>query len=87
MTAAQVLTTYARELDQIALSDAMTLLNAENKQLTYALEHEPALAESYTAVMTLFSAQAGAIAERIARASRSLTPSPAAEDGEARAPG
>lgn len=65
---AQELLDYAKEVDQIAMSDALVLLEAENKQLENALDHEPALAGNYRALTALFAARSVAIAEGIARA-------------------
>jgi hypothetical protein len=66
--AARVLFNYACEIDQIALSDALRFLEVEHKQFAHAVEHEPALAERYPALTTLFQSRAGAIAEGIAKA-------------------
>jgi hypothetical protein len=68
VNAAQTLLSYAKEIDQIAMSDTLVFLETENKQLTNALEHEPGLATSYPALAKLFSARADAIVEGIARA-------------------
>jgi hypothetical protein len=68
VTAVQTLLAYARELDQIAMSDVLVFLEAENKQLVHSLQHEPALAPRYTALQQLFASRAGAIAEGMARA-------------------
>src|SRR5262245_15585237 len=65
---AQALIDYAKKVDQIAMSDALVFLEAENKQLENALEHDPALAPHYRALVKLFAARSGAIAEGIARA-------------------
>jgi hypothetical protein len=72
-------------LDQIAMSDALTLLQREHRQLTFALEHEPSLAERYAALMGLFAAQAEAIAEGMARAARAPSPVPAGAANDAAA--
>jgi hypothetical protein len=68
VNAAQTLLDYAKEIDQIALSDTLVFLEAENKQLVHALDHEPGLATSYPALIKLFAARGDAIAEGIARA-------------------
>ena len=68
VAAVQSLLAYAREIDQIAMSDVLIFLEAENKELVHALDHEPALAARYTALQQLFTARAGAIAEGMARA-------------------
>jgi hypothetical protein len=68
VNAVQTLLNYAKEIDQIALSDTLVFLEAENKQLAHALDHEPGLATHYPAVIKLFSARADAIVEGIARA-------------------
>ncbi|KYG05106.1 hypothetical protein BE21_42830 [Sorangium cellulosum] len=68
--AVQALALYAREMEQIALSDALVFLEAENKQLANALEHAPELAERYTALRTLFETRSATILEGRARAAR-----------------
>lgn len=65
---AQAVLDYAKEVDQIALSDALVFLETENKQLANALDHDPALAPRYRKLIKLFAARSGAIAEGIARA-------------------
>jgi len=67
VAAAQALLNYAREVDQIAMSDALVFLEAENKQFAHAVEHESALDARYPALKKLFAFRAGAIAEGIAR--------------------
>ncbi len=68
VNAVQTLLAYAREVDQIAMSDVLIFLEAANKELVHALDHEPALATRYAALQQLFAARAGAIAEGMARA-------------------
>ncbi|WP_437960173.1 hypothetical protein WME76_11410 [Sorangium sp. So ce119] len=68
--AVQALALYAREMEQIALSDALVFLEAENKQLANALEHAPELAERYAALRALFETRAASIVEGRARAAR-----------------
>jgi hypothetical protein len=68
VAAVQSLLAYAREIDQIAMSDVLIFLEAENKELVHALDHEPALASRYTALQQVFASRAGAIAEGMARA-------------------
>lgn len=67
VAAAQTLLNYAREVDQIAMSDALVFLEAENKHFAHAVEHEPALDARYPALKRLFAFRAGAISEGIAR--------------------
>jgi hypothetical protein len=74
---AQSLLAYAREVDQIALSDALVFLEAEHKQLEHAVEHEPALATRYRALGVLFAARTDAILEGRARAAKEAAPAPA----------
>lgn len=81
-TAARALFSYASEIDQIALSDALRFLEAEHKQFAHAVVHEPALAEQYQALETLFEARAGAIAEGMARAAKEEANAGAETDGE-----
>jgi hypothetical protein len=74
---AQALLDYAKESDQIAMSDALLFLEAERKQYENALEHEASLSASYRALAKLFEMRSGAIAEGIARArSADASPSP-----------
>lgn len=56
----------------------LRFLEAEHKQFAHAVEHEPALAEQYSALTTLFESRAGAIAEGIARAAKG---EPEADEG------
>ncbi|WP_437602874.1 hypothetical protein [Sorangium sp. So ce590] len=70
LAAVQGLALYAREMEQIALSDALVFLEAENKQLTNALDHAPELAERYTALRTLFETRAASIVAGRARAAK-----------------
>lgn len=77
VTVAQALLGYAREMDQIALSDALLLLEQVHREVLHAAEHEPALAENYPALRTLFEARGGAIAEGRARAAREAEGAPA----------
>lgn len=58
---------YAREIDQIVMSDVLRYLELEHKELVHAMEHEPAIAEKYPKLRALFAARAGAIAEGLAR--------------------
>lgn len=85
VTAVQALLAYARELDQIAMSDVLVFLEAENKELAHAVEHEPALANNYVALQTLFAARASAIAEGMAR-SKEETAAPAPAPARTPAP-
>jgi hypothetical protein len=71
--AVQGLALYAREMEQIALSDALLFLEAENKQLAHVLEHAPELAEKYTALRTVFETRAASIVEGRARAAKETT--------------
>jgi hypothetical protein len=65
VSAASSLLEYASELDEIALNDAVVYLEQENKELQHELEHTPALADAYPA---LIEARGAAISEGIARA-------------------
>jgi hypothetical protein len=76
---AQALLDYARESDQIAMSDALVFLEAERKQYENALEHDASLSASYRALVTLFGMRSGAIADGIARA-RSADATPLADE-------
>jgi len=83
---AQALLEYAREVDQIALSDALLFLEAENKQLQNAIEHEPGLTTEYRKLIALFEARSGAITEGIARKSEQEKSVKEGKAGEAKAP-
>jgi hypothetical protein len=72
---AQALLDYAKESEQIAMSDALLFLEAEHKQYDNAVEHEASLSASYRALVKLFEMRSGAIAEGMARA-RSADASP-----------
>jgi hypothetical protein len=74
---AQALLDYAKENDQIAMSDALIFLESERKQYLNAVEHDAALAAHYRALVALFEMRSGAIAEGIAR-SRTADAAPAA---------
>jgi hypothetical protein len=55
VVAAQSLLNYAKELDQVAMSDAVLFLEEEHRVLLHALPHEPDLAAHYPALITLFA--------------------------------
>ncbi len=74
---AEALLAYAREIDQIALSDAFLLLELENKQYANAVEHDPSLLAHYRALVKLFEARSAAIAEGMARARSADAAAPA----------
>lgn len=63
LDAANRLIAYAKEMDQIALSDAFLFLEKTNKYLATALEDEPHLEKHYSAVKKLFDARSEAIVE------------------------
>jgi hypothetical protein len=65
---AESLLAYAREIDQIALSDAFALLDLENQQYTNAVAHDAALVAGYRALVRLFEARSAAIVAGMARA-------------------
>jgi hypothetical protein len=74
---------YAKEVDELALSDALLFLEAEHKQFNHSVEHDPSLASRYRALVKLFAARSGAIAEGIARARSAgdaAAPAPAPAD-------
>jgi hypothetical protein len=75
---AQDLLQYAKEVDELALSDALLFLEAEKKQFNHSIEHDPSLVSRYRALAKLFAARSGAIAEGIARARTSGDAAPAA---------
>jgi hypothetical protein len=68
IAAVEPLLEYASELDEIALSDAVIYLEAENKELQHELEHDPALAGRYAALRKFMDARASAISVGMARA-------------------
>jgi hypothetical protein len=65
---AEALLAYAKEVDQIGMSDALIFLEALQKQYLNAVEHDAGLAANYRALVKLFDLRSGAIAEGIARA-------------------
>jgi hypothetical protein len=76
---AQALLEYARESDQIAMSDALLFLEAERKQYDNAVAHDASLSAHYRALGRLFEMRSGAIAGGMARArSADTSPSPVA---------
>jgi hypothetical protein len=74
---AEALLAYEREIDQIALSDAFTFLDLENKQYTNAVEHDASLVQHYRALARLFAARSAAIAEGMAQAKSQDASAPA----------
>ncbi|MEP7127107.1 MAG: hypothetical protein ABJE95_39605 [Byssovorax sp.] len=68
VTAVQTLLAYAKEVDQIAMSDVLVFLESENKELTHTLHHEPSLATGFAAVQKLFTSRGAAIADGMAQA-------------------
>jgi hypothetical protein len=83
----EALLAYAKEVDQIAMSDALMFLEAERKQYLNAVEHNEGLATSYRALVSLFEMRSGAIAEGIARAKTGDAAAPAVADGAVKGPG
>ncbi len=65
---AEALVAHAREADQIALSDALALLEKVRKQYLTAVEYNTDLEAYYRSLVKLFEMRSGAIAEGIARA-------------------
>lgn len=84
---AETLLAYAREVDQIAMSDALMFLEAEQKQYVNAVQEEPGLVKNYRALARLFEMRSGAIAEGIARAKASGDAAAPAVEGAVAAPG
>jgi hypothetical protein len=68
VTAALTLLAYAKEQDQIALSDALVYMEAVNKELNHTLEHVPTMAANYGALMSFFAGRSDAIIEGMTRA-------------------
>lgn len=88
---AEVLLAYAKEVDQIAMSDALVFLEVEQKQYLNAVEYNGGLEASYLALVKLFEMRSGAITEGIAQAQAKAkakakeAPAPAKEAPEAEA--
>jgi hypothetical protein len=80
VTSVQSLLTYAKELDQIARSDALRFLESVNKSLGDAVDHDPTLATKYMAVQKLFTARSEAIAEGMVRSKEQVAADKAAAD-------
>lgn len=75
---AEALLAYAKEVDQIGMSDALVFLETEQKQYLNAVEYDAGLAAHYRALVKLFEMRSGAIAEGIARAKTGEAAAPAA---------
>jgi hypothetical protein len=84
---AEALLAYAKEVDQIGMSDALIFLEAEQKQYLNAVEHDAGLAAHYRALVKLFEMRSGAIAEGIARAKNGEAAAPAGGGVEGAAKG
>lgn len=82
---AEALLEYAKEVDQIGMSDALVFLEAERKQYLNAVEQEAGLSAHYRALVKLFEMRSGAIAEGIARAKSGEAAAPA--EGAGKGPG
>lgn len=67
---AQRLYNFAKEMDEIALSDGLVFLEAENKEFVHAVEREPDLVDHYAALKKLFALRGAAISEGIARSKK-----------------
>lgn len=70
VAAAETLLGFANEMDQIARSDAVQILESVHKLLQTALPHNPKLAERYRGVTEIFGAVGAAIAKGRARAKK-----------------
>ena len=83
LTAARALYFHARELNQIARSDALVYLEKVNKMLVSTVDDHPALADDYESLRALFEARGEAIAEGRAqgpKAKEKAKAKPAAEE-------
>jgi hypothetical protein len=66
---AERLLQYANEIEEIALSDALVLLEATFKEVEHEASHDPNVADHFPALLKLFAARSTAIAEGLARKS------------------
>jgi hypothetical protein len=71
-------------MDEILLSDALVVLEAEHKQFKNAVDHDASLAIHYRELSQLFEMRSGAIAEGMARRkARPVEPAPSEEPAAA----
>jgi hypothetical protein len=75
-SAATALAEFAAEADQIAISDAVVLLEAVNKQLKNAASSDPALLTAYAPVVEIFATRNAAIQAGKKRAKKQPPPPP-----------
>ena len=72
--AADALAAFASEADQIALSDAVVLLEAVNKQLKNASASDPSLKTTYATVVEIFATRGAAVQAGKKRAKKKPAP-------------
>jgi hypothetical protein len=77
IAAQEALLQFHREIEDIALSDAMVLLEAAYKEYQHRLDRVPQLAQRYAALERFFRGRSAAIAHGIARAKSLKTESKA----------
>ncbi len=78
IVATESLLTFLHELEDIAHSDAVELLEAAHQELSHRLRKLPQLATVYPHLVALIQQRNDAVAEGIARAKRDPQPTPAA---------
>ena len=76
--ATEALLAFLHELEDIAHSDAVELLEAAHQELSHRLPKLPQLATVYPRLLALIQQRNDAVAEGIARAKREPQPTPAA---------
>jgi hypothetical protein len=73
---------YANEIEEIALSDALVLLEATHKEVEHEASHDPNVADHFPALTKLFAARSTAIVEGIARKNAEKTAKKPEESGD-----
>jgi hypothetical protein len=79
---AERLLQYAKEMDEIALSDALLFLDAVNKEQEHEASHDPDVSEHFRALIKLYQARSSIIVEGIARRSAEKAAAKKAEEGD-----
>lgn len=80
LAALESLVRFHRELEDIALSDALLLIEATHREYTHRVDRMPQLALRYPALVRFFAGRSATIADGIAR-TRTRTRPAKAEDG------
>lgn len=73
LAAAQLYASYVQDLQLVAFSDGLELLEAVHAELSHRLPRRPQLATKYAKVLSLFEQRAASISEGMAQARKSAT--------------